>query len=394
MQQEKPNIFCYRLAQGVSCVVSALVFRRKMLRNEIKGVKGPFVVIANHQAQFDFVNLIGATRRPMTFVISHSFYSTLPIRDLLDKMGVIPKQQFQTALSDMKRIKAVLDAGRPVALYPAGLMCEDGLSTPIPQATYKFLKWLGVDVYMARTSGAYFVQPKWGKGLRAGRTYMNIYKLFDKHELATLPLEEVKRRTDEALLFDAYREQEMYRVKYRGSNVAGLQNVLYRCPHCGEEFTVVLRDKQTLACENCGFSATADAYSLLHTADGQLLSVSDWSRETFADLKKQVAEGRLTELTAPATFRMIDSRKNKFTDVGSGTVTLTREGFHLTGEMHGEAVDLVISVVGLPTLPFSPGKYLEVQQNKNIYRCVPEDGRVVMKFINMVKALHELAQKA
>lgn len=390
MPQEKPNIFCYRLAQGVSCAVSALVFRRKMLRNEIKGVKGPFVVIANHQAQFDFVNLIGATHRPMAFVISHSFYSTLPVRGLMDKIGVIPKQQFQTALSDMKRIKAVLDAGRPVALYPAGLMCEDGLSTPIPQATYKFLKWLGVDVYMARTSGAYFVQPKWGKGLRAGRTYMDIYKLFDKQELAALPVEEVKRRTDEALLFDAYREQETYRVKYRGSNVVGLQNVLYRCPHCGKEFTVVLRDKQTLACESCGFSATADAYSLLHTADGQPLSVSDWSRETFADLKKQVAEGTLNDLSVPAAFRMIDSKKNRFVDVGHGTMTLTGEGFRLTGEMHGEAVDLAISTVGMPTLPFSPGNYLEVQQNKTIYRCVPEDGRVVMKFVNMVKALHEL----
>lgn len=390
MPQEKPNIFCYRLAQGVSCAVSALVFRRKMLRNEIKGVKGPFVVIANHQAQFDFVNLIGATHRPMAFVISHSFYSTLPVRGLMDKIGVIPKQQFQTALSDMKRIKAVLDAGRPVALYPAGLMCEDGLSTPIPQATYKFLKWLGVDVYMARTSGAYFVQPKWGKGLRAGRTYMDIYKLFDKQELETLPVEEVKRRTDEALLFDAYREQETYRVKYRGSNVAGLQNVLYRCPHCGKEFTVALRDKQTLACESCGFSATADAYSLLHTADGQPLSVSDWSRETFANLKKQVAEGSLNDLSVPAAFRMIDSKKNRFVDVGRGTMSLTGEGFRLTGEMHGEAVDLAISTVGMPTLPFSPGNYLEVQQNKTIYRCVPEDGRVVMKFVNMVKALHEL----
>ena len=390
MPQEKPNIFCYRLAQGVSCAVSALVFRRKMLRNEIKGVKGPFVVIANHQAQFDFVNLIGATHRPMAFVISHSFYSTLPVRGLMDKIGVIPKQQFQTALSDMKRIKAALDAGRPVALYPAGLMCEDGLSTPIPQATYKFLKWLGVDVYMARTSGAYFVQPKWGKGLRAGRTYMDIYKLFDKHELETLPVEEVKRRTDEALLFDAYREQETYRVKYRGSNVVGLQNVLYRCPHCGKEFTMVLRDKQTLACESCGFSATADAYSLLHTADGRSLSVSDWSRETFADLKKQVAEGTLNDLSVPAAFRMIDSKKNRFVDVGGGTMTLTGEGFRLTGEMHGEAVDLAISTVGMPTLPFSPGNYLEVQQNKTIYRCVPEDGRVVMKFVNMVKALHEL----
>ena len=75
-----------------------------MLRNEIRRVKGPYVVIANHQCALDFVNLIGATRRPMHFVISNSFYSTLPVKKIMDKIGVIPKQQFQTSVSDLKQI--------------------------------------------------------------------------------------------------------------------------------------------------------------------------------------------------------------------------------------------------------------------------------------------------
>ena len=131
MRYQKPNLFFYRIAQAVSWLAATVIFRRQILRNEIKGKKGPFVVIANHQAALDFVNLIGATARPMTFVISNSFYSTLPIKGLLDKMGVIPQQQFQTSVKDLKRIKAVIDRGEPVVIYPAGLMCEDGLSTPI-----------------------------------------------------------------------------------------------------------------------------------------------------------------------------------------------------------------------------------------------------------------------
>jgi len=94
MDYVKPNIFYYRIAQGASALVSSLIFRRKMLRNEIKGKKGAFVVIANHEAALDFVNLIGASSRPMSFVISKAFFSTLPIRGFMEKMGVIPKQQF------------------------------------------------------------------------------------------------------------------------------------------------------------------------------------------------------------------------------------------------------------------------------------------------------------
>ena len=97
MKYKRPRWFFYRVAQVVSWIVATFVFRRKVVRNEIKGLRGPFVVIANHEAALDFVNLIGLTARRMSFVISNSFYSTLPIKGFLDKMGIIPKQQFQTS---------------------------------------------------------------------------------------------------------------------------------------------------------------------------------------------------------------------------------------------------------------------------------------------------------
>ena len=83
MHYKKPNLLCYRIAQIAAWFVATFIFRRKILRNEIKGKHGPFVVIANHQAALDFANLIGAVRRPMSFVISNSFYNTLPIRGFL-----------------------------------------------------------------------------------------------------------------------------------------------------------------------------------------------------------------------------------------------------------------------------------------------------------------------
>ena len=77
MKYKKPNLLCYRIAQVVAWIVATFIFRRKFLRNEIKGKQGPFVVIANHQAALDFVNLIGATQRPMNFVISNSLTAVI-----------------------------------------------------------------------------------------------------------------------------------------------------------------------------------------------------------------------------------------------------------------------------------------------------------------------------
>ena len=392
----KPSSFHYELAKGLSFLAAKLVFRRKVLRNEIKNVKGPFVVIANHEAALDFVNLIGLSKRRMSFVISNSFYSTLPVKKIMDRMGVIPKQQFQTSAKDLKRIKSVIAAGEPVAIYPAGLMCEDGLSTPIPAATYKFLRWLGVDVYMARCTGTYFVMPKWAGGIRPGRTLMDVYKLFDKDELPLLSDDEIRSRTDEALLFDAYREQEVLKAGYmKIKDLRGLENVLARCPNCGREFTVEVKGKSSLCCTACGFTQEGDAYGILHKtseAGEEIKYISDWSRMNFEAQKAKLISGEESSLSSRVQVKMIDPNKNKFVPVGEAELCLTADKFTIEGTINGEEKHIEISTLNIPTLPFSPGKHLEVQDGQTIYRCLPENGRLVMKYINMLKAFYEIHQ--
>ena len=394
MHYQKPNRFFYGITQVVAWAAAKLVFHRKFLRNEIKGKKGPFVVIANHQCALDFVNLIGATRRPMTFVISNSFFNTLPIRGFMKKLGVIPKQQFQTNARDLKRIKAVIDRGESVAIYPAGLMCEDGLSTPIPAATYKFLKWLKADVYVAKISGSYFVMPKWAGGIRPGRTYMDIYQLFSKEELAAMDLEQIRQKTDAAMLFDAYRAPDKLRtVHKKGHDLSGLEHVLYMCPHCGKEFTVAVKGNR-ISCTACGFAHEADKYGLLHQAGDEgreIRYISDWSRKIYESMARQLETGALESMVSAVEIRMIDMKKKKFQSVGSGELRLTQEEFRLTGTVNGEALDICVDAGTFPSLPFSPGKHLEFQYGDDIYRCLPENGAVVMKYINMIKVLYEKA---
>ena len=73
--------------------------------------------------------------------------------------------------------------------------------------------------------------PKWTSGFRPGKTTMDIYKLFSKEELEILDADAIRERTEQALLFDAYREQERILAKYKnGSNLKGLENVLYCVP--------------------------------------------------------------------------------------------------------------------------------------------------------------------
>ena len=393
MSYTQPNAFAYGAVRTASWLAAKLVFGRKILRNEIRRVKGPYVVIANHQAALDFVNLIGLTHRRLSFVISNSICSTLPCRPVVDNLGLIPKQQFQTTPRDLKRMKEVIDAGQPLVIYPAGLMCEDGLSTPIPSATCKFLKWLGADIYVARTCGSYYVMPKWSKGLRPGRTTLDVYKLVDKEQLAAMELPELQRITDEALLFDACREQEVLRARcWNSADIRGLQHVLYACPHCGAEFTVEAQGKNILRCTACGFAQKSDALGFLHRINGdgeEIRYISDWSRRIRAALHTRLRAAAEPSLETPVRIRMIGNGEHKFTDAGEGTVRLTPRRIELNATIHGEPLRLEQPLVNIPSLPFSPGRHFEIQHGSTIYRCLPQDGRIVMKFIHMLQLFHE-----
>ena len=394
MKQNKFNLFYYRIVQMLAACISIFAFKRKIRQNELKRHKGPCVVIANHEASLDFVNLIGTTRRPMHFVISRAFYNTLPCKWFSSRVGLIPKQQFQTTLKNIQEMKRVITDGGILVIYPAGLMCEDGRSTPIPAATYNFLQWLGTDIFVAKTSGTYFSMPKWASGIRRGRTYLDVYKLYDKETLVETELDELREKINDALSFDAYRDQEQLLVKYKtGDNIEGLENVLYMCPHCLTEFSMRIRAKNTIYCNKCGFEEVSDEYAFLHRKGKrgkEYRYVSKWSRVIYDHLQKRIHAGLEEGMSLPCAISVFNPQTRRHEPVGEATVSLTLHHFRIEGTLSGESTDLCIPTANFASLPFKPGKYFEIQHGDVSYRCFPTEGMTVMKFVNMVKIYYEI----
>lgn len=395
MEYKKPKKIYYALTRFAAGIVSRLTFKRKYVRNELRGKKGPFVVLATHEAALDFVNLIGITREHMHFVISSAFYNTMPVKGIMDKIGIIPKQQFQASIKVINQMRSVVEHGGGLVIFPAGLMCEDGVSTPIPVSTYNFLKWMKADIYVAKSSGSYFCTPKWSNKKRPGRTYIDVYRLFAHEEVEKMELEEIKAKVDEAMLFDAYREQEKNLIKYRGGdNIEGLENVLYKCPHCGAEFTMHVRDKNTIYCNKCGFAHSSDKYGFLHNTGEvgcEIRYVSDWARLIYEDMKKQIESGELSELSAKGKITMIDYEKKRFVERGYGELRLTKEHFYLNGTLDGEPFELCVASAPFASMPFKPGRNVDLQHGETSYRIELDDGAVAMKLVNMVKVFYELS---
>ena len=204
----------------------------------------------------------------------------------------------------------------------------------------------------------------------------------------------LKNRIEDALLFDVYAEQEAFMIKYKnGDNAEGLENVLYKCPVCHEEFSMKVKDKSTIYCEKCGFSEVLDKYGFFHKTceiGREIRHVSDWSRAIYNGVKKEIEENPDYSLSSRVKIQGIDEEKRKFKDIGEGVITLADGHIKINANISEEETELSIPTASFASLPFKPGKYLEIQHGEEIFRCYTENGKLVMKFINMVKAIYEL----
>lgn len=389
---KKPNWFIYKIFYLASKLVSKVKLNLKVLRNETKEEKGSFVVLCNHAAALDFIPACVALKRRVHFVVSNAFYQTLSVRPLLKSVGVIPKNQFQTSVKDMKLMRTVIDNDMPLVIYPAGLMTENGVGTPIPQSTGKALKWFAKNVYVAKVKGTYLTTPKWSKLWRKGETSIDVYKLFSDQDLKELTDEQVQKRIEEELAFDEYQSQKENPIAFdKGDNIQGLENVLFVCPHCGEQFSFNSTSFSTLTCSKCGYSVKANKYGLFEqNGDIPLVydSVSEWSKAIEKDSKQEMLKEDFC-LSSNAQLQVLNVKKHKFIPKGDCFITLNKNEIVLTFKIDNEKIEKKFITKLYPTLPFKPGQHFDLQDGQDIYRIVLQDGKQVIKWITAVKLFYK-----
>ena len=156
-----------------------------------------------------------------------------------------------------------------------------------------------------------------------------------------------------------------------------------------------VEDTDRICCKACGYAQRSDAWGFfrLDSDHGEEIRyVSDWSKWIYRQMQQRLEQGEEISLITETDIQMIDEQKHKFVSMGRGILRLDQQEFCLSGKIGEEEICIRIPVGSVPTLPFKPGKYLEVQHGKQIYRCALSDGRLVMKYINLVKILYRIRQ--
>ncbi len=350
------------------CFPALSMHGTKIVKEGTGDLKGPYVLLGNHNAFYDMKVSIAATfPRVANYVVAIDGF--IGREWLLRLLGCICKRKFTSDMILIRHLNSVVKKGGIIGLYPEARYSLCGTTAPLPESLGKLCKLLGVPVVTLICHGHHINHPFWNtrRERKVRPTQAKMKLLITADELKKLSVDEINDRIVKEFQYDDFRWQAENGVRVKDPERAvGLEKILYQCRLCGTEFK--MRAKGSLLfCEKCGSrwemselgelvpaaAATAepgsgelvqtspvpeetghgsapktDQDSGLKAAGGQKLHIPDWYEWERENVRRQVREGTYSSVLLPVTVESLPNAK-RFIPPGSGTMLHDMNGFHV-----------------------------------------------------------------
>ena len=251
---------------------------------ELCSAEGPFLVLANHNTDWDPLLLALAFPKYMSFVASeHIFRWGFAAKLIVFLVNPIARLKGTTAGDTAMTMLRRLRKGVNVAMFAEGNRSFNGLTGTILPATGKLARSSGAGLVTYRFDGGYFTSPRWaGSKLRRGKLTGRVVNVYTAEQLKAMSAAEVNEAINRDLFVDAYAVQREEMVPFKGKALAeGLETLLCRCPKCGK-LDAMHSAGDTLSC-GCGFSVRYNAYGFFE-GDAPYDNITDWDEAQTAAL--------------------------------------------------------------------------------------------------------------
>lgn len=244
---------------------------------ELCSAEGTYLVLANHNTDWDPLLLALAFPNYMSFVASeHIFRKPLTAKLLGFLVAPIARLKGTTAGDTAMTMLRRLKKGVNVAMFAEGNRSFDGRTGEILPATGKLAKASGAGLVTYRFDGGYFTSPRWSGGsIRRGKLRGRVVNVYTPEQLKAMTPAQVNEAINRDLFVDAYAVQREEMVAYKGKDPAvGLETLLCRCPKCGGLDTLHSAG-DTLSC-GCGFTVRYNEFGFFEGADAPFDNITDW----------------------------------------------------------------------------------------------------------------------
>lgn len=223
---------------------------------------GPYLILANHTAEFDIILLDMMFDAPLYFVASEQLLNAGKGSWFLRTFfNPIPKSKSMADMAVVKRMKSVLAEGGNVAIFPEGNATMHGGPSSIPSGLGRLIKFLNVPVKIMNIHGLYLSAPRWAYFRKFGPTTIQEKLTLNLPDIQNMAAEEVEQTVLKALQVSAYHQHPRL---YHGRRLAeGLHKLIFTCPACGDCLSTYSKN-HTIACYHCAWRATYQKDGLLN----------------------------------------------------------------------------------------------------------------------------------
>lgn len=382
MEHLKRYRFLWRLLYPFA---SAWLKRKFRYTPEVCTLPGPFLVLCNHNTDWDPLLLAIAFPEYMSFVASeHIFRWGLAGKFIVWAMNPIARLKGTTAGDTAMTILRRLRKGVSVAMFAEGNRSFNGLTNPILPATGKLARSSGATLITYRLDGGYFTSPRWSAALRRGKMTGAVVNVYTPEQLKAMTPDAVNAAIRADLAVDAYAVQREEMVAYRGKALAEhLECVLCRCPKCGKIGTLKSAG-DTLSCP-CGFSVRYNEYGFFEGEDAPFDNVTDWDAaqtEALLALSDAAGDGPIFS-DGGMTLKEIDLDEHSETGLGTGSMTLYADRLECCGRVFPLADLTGFSLVQAQRVDF-------VCAGRN-YEITSPEVRCTRKYMTVIEHLKETA---
>lgn len=328
----------------------------------------PYLVVANHNTDFDPILIGFAFPKHMYYVASEHIFRKGFLSFLLRRyLAPISRMKGSTDAGTAINVLRTIRKGSSVCLFAEGDRSFNGVTGPVVQATGKLARASGVPLVTFRFTGGYLTTPRWGKSRRKGRMHGQVVGVYSAEQLRAMKPEQINERIRADLAEDAFERQRKEPVAYKGKDLAEhLEYALFACPKCGRIGTLHSEGSRFFC--SCGLSVRYTEYGLFE-ADGDspapFENVRDWDAWQCALLAEKAGQADAAD-TAPffdegQTLYLIGSN-HEAEAIASGRLQITGSALSVGDTAFAVAdIDNMALYASTNLIFSSDGKHYEVR---------------------------------
>jgi DNA-directed RNA polymerase subunit RPC12/RpoP len=173
-----------------------------------------------------------------------------------------------------------------------------------------------------------------------------------------------------------------------------LTNLLYICPNCHEEFSLIASG-DILTCAKCGMKATlkGSGHFVWENTKPYFEHLGEWYEWEHQEEEKAVLADHNFSYVVPVELAMYRREGDGIEAVGEGTMTINRDVYIYNGTLRGNAVQMEFSTRSTRYVPFDGGRNFQIYEDNELHEFRPNPGVKSVKAALIGETMYHLQTK-